>query len=166
MPIFSPEEEERDDLLNSISIFFPPRRQTNWCVSLKLIFHPFIYCSQTFSAILDFPTKPLYVCDAAWPHVSSLFSPIFCQFSLFTAQSDIIRNYPSPLPTCHILYRWKLLRLSLLIFISSHIIHSAPHRIKNIKNGKYISRGFSNVQRKYPFLYEETKEICEIWFMC
>ena len=24
MPIFSPEEEERDDLLNSISIFFSP----------------------------------------------------------------------------------------------------------------------------------------------
>ena len=47
MPISSP-AEERNDLLNS-DIFHPlVGRQTN-CVSLKLIFHPFIYCSDFLS---------------------------------------------------------------------------------------------------------------------
>ena len=53
--------------------------------------------SQSF-LFLDFITKLLSVCDAAWDHVrqqkTAVFSPIFCLLS----QSDIIRNYPQPSP--------------------------------------------------------------------
>ena len=66
MPIFSPEEEERDDLLNSISISFFPQKTDKLMCFLKIDISSVYLLFRLFqSGSLDFPTKPLSVCDAA-----------------------------------------------------------------------------------------------------
>ena len=126
MPIFSPEEEERDDLLNSISIFFSPRRQTNWCVSLKLIFHPFIYCSDFLSQAVLISQQSLSL-SVMLHDVSQQKTTVLSH--ILNAQSDIIPNYPQPSP--HLSH---FIPLETAETITSHFHFITHHTLSSAQN--------------------------------